>query len=413
MGKKSIIRLIKRAVKLPYVYTKESLADMNAAKYIKKNLEKKIGKKVKVGFIVQMPAVWDKEVDVYNEMKKRDNIETFLLVVPPYDFANKKFNFSYENNYFIENYPEAIKAIDPSGKVIDIKKLGLDYLFFQRQYDHYLPPELSSIELVKDIKCCYIPYGYSGSDVFNPGNTDPIFFRNMSYVFVESDYIKYVFEEKYRKKRMYKYQHIKSLGYPDLEQFFDESEVGMVKKIMWTPRWYYDKKLGGSHFFENKDDIFKIKEENLDIELVFRPHPLMFEQFINQGLMTADEEEAFKSKIREASIKYDSDSMISNAIHENDLLITDYSSIIINFFLTGKPIIYCKANYDLNDDYSRMAEGIYVAENSEQLSQYVKMLINGKDPLKEKRAEIISEYKKKHVGSAKRIVDCLTAAKNK
>ena len=60
-----------------------------------------------------------------------------------------------------------------------------------------------------------------------------------------------------------------------------------------------------------------------------------------------------------------------------------------------------------------MAEGIYVAENSEQLSQYVKMLINGKDPLKEKRAEIISEYKKKHVGSAKRIVDCLTAAKNK
>ena len=46
MGKKSIIRLIKRAVKLPYVYTKESLADMNAAKYIKKNLEKKIGKKV-------------------------------------------------------------------------------------------------------------------------------------------------------------------------------------------------------------------------------------------------------------------------------------------------------------------------------------------------------------------------------
>ena len=146
---------------------------------------------------------------------------------------------------------------------------------------------------------------------------------------------------------------------------------------------------------------------------MFRPHPLMFEQFINQGLMTADEEEAFKSKIREASIKYDSDSMISNAIHENDLLITDYSSIIINFFLTGKPIIYCKANYDLNDDYSRMAEGIYVAENSEQLSQYVKMLINGKDPLKEKRAEIISEYKKKHVGSAKRIVDCLTAAKNK
>ena len=123
MGKKSIIRLIKRAVKLPYVYTKESLADMKAAKYIKNNLEKKIGKKVKVGFIVQMPAVWDKEVDVYNEMKKRDNIETFLLVVPPYDFANKKFNFSYENNYFIENYPEAIKAIEPSGKVIDIKKL--------------------------------------------------------------------------------------------------------------------------------------------------------------------------------------------------------------------------------------------------------------------------------------------------
>ena len=406
MNYKKIIRYFKKVIKLPIRVVTDTLYDYRASYYLKRqsNIDRN---HIKVGFIVQMTEVWDKEVDIYNEMKTRKNVDTFLLVVPPFDFANKKNTFSYENNYFINNYSEAIKVINSNGSIIDINSMKLDYVFYQRPYDHYLPKGIRSSEVIKNSRCCYIPYGYSGSDVFNAGNTNLSFFRNISYIFLESDYMKKVFELKFKKRPMRKYQHIESLGYPCLSQFFEMKQPSEIRNILWTPRWSYDQRIGGSHFFEYKDIIMKIKSDDPDINMVFRPHPLMFEQFINQGLMDDNEVSIYKDQLKSYDIEYDSDSIISCAIQKADLLITDYSSIIINFFLTGKPIIYCKAEYELNDDYLQLAEGMYIVDNEKQLINYTKMLINGDDPLKEKRNMIVNEYRKKHLGSEKRIVDYL------
>lgn len=406
MNYKRIISFSKKAIKLPIRIITDTLYDCRASYYLKRHFNI-CSKHIKVGFIVQMPEVWDKEVGIYYEMKKRENVDTFLLVVPPFDFANKNNNLSYENNYFINNYSEAIKVINSNGSIIDIKSLGLDYVFYQRPYDHYLPKEIRSSEVFKYSRCCYIPYGYSGADVFNTGNTNLTFFRNISYVFLESDYMKKVFELKFKNKIMRKYQHFESLGYPSLSQFFEMHQVSGIRNILWTPRWSYDQRIGGSHFFEYKDVIMKLKSDHSDINMVFRPHPLMFEQFISQGLMDDKEVEKFKDQLISYMIEYDCDSVISIAIQKADLLITDYSSIIINFFLTGKPIVYCKAEYDLNDDYLQLAEGMYIVDNQEQLLNCTKMLINGEDPLKEKRTMIISKYRNKHLGAEQRIVDYL------
>lgn len=402
-----ILSIINRIARFPFRIIRGFALNLRPFYYLKKQSQKKTSGKVKVGFIVQMPELWDKEVDIYDEMKKRDNIEVQLIVVPYTDYDNPDKTLSYDGNYFIEHYSDAVKAIDVDGNVIDIQGLKFDYVFYQRPYDHYLPRELRSTELVKSSKCCYVPYGYSGSDVFNGGNTNTSFFRNMSFVFLESDYMKKVFDAKFKKNFVYRLQHVVSLGYPNLARFFDIPKNICVKKILWTPRWSYDNRVGGSHFFEYKDTILKLKEDYSDIDMVFRPHPLMFDQFISKGLMTKKSMEAFKAELKKLSIVYDYDSMIVSAIADTDLLITDYSSIIINFFLTGKPIIYCRANYDLNEEYSKIESCIYVAENQQQIESYVAMLLNGEDPLAEKRKALIEKYKLKHVGAAKRIVDYL------
>ena len=60
MEKQAIIRILKKAVKLPYRYA----ADLASARYIRKNMKKKNGDKIKVGFLVQMPELWDKQSGV-------------------------------------------------------------------------------------------------------------------------------------------------------------------------------------------------------------------------------------------------------------------------------------------------------------------------------------------------------------
>ena len=90
--------------------------------------------------------------------------------------------------------------------------------------------------------------------------------------------MKSVFKEKYTGKKVYAYQHFETLGYPDLESYFDISGSSAVRNIIWTPRWSYDPKIGGSHFFEYKELPLALKEKYSEIGIVFRPHPLMFDE---------------------------------------------------------------------------------------------------------------------------------------
>ena len=123
-------------------------------------------KEIRIGFIVQMSSIWDKQVKVYEEAKRRDNIETFLFVVPEDDWSSHKIANHYENNFFVTNYPEAIKIHDTKGNVIDLEDYQLDYLFYPRPYDIHLPKKIRSERMRSICKCCYVPYAFCASDVF-------------------------------------------------------------------------------------------------------------------------------------------------------------------------------------------------------------------------------------------------------
>ena len=76
---------------------------------------------------------------------------------------------------------------------------------------------------------------------------------------------------------------------------------------------------------------------------------------------------------------------------DTDVLISDRSSVIPLFFLTGKPIIYCHKKDCYNDLSRRIAQGFYWVKNWDELRQTLEMLKQGQDPMKEKRQEIIKK----------------------
>ena len=381
--------------------------DVRADYYLKIQIKKKnnLNDLIRVAFVVQMPEIWDKEEPVYSAMSEDPRFSVSVIVVPPYDQVAKKVSTDYRSNYFLRTYPGAIMAYQNGSW--NVLEKDLDYVFYQRPYDHYLPIPLQSRTVVRLAKCCYIPYGYTGSDAFIEGSTNKTFFRNLYFGFAESAYMAEIFRKRYHGDRQQALHKIRFCGFPALIPYFDLKPTNVYHRILWTPRWSYAPKTGGSHFLEYKDIFLQLKKMMPALQLTFRPHPLLFGKMISSCLMSEKEIDAFLEQLSLDGIAYDNGDPIYETLQNTDILVTDYSSIIIQFFVTGRPIVFCESDIVLNDDFKMLSEGMYVVHNEEELLATVQKLVNGEDPLCVKRQKIIDKLFKEHQNATEKIIETI------
>lgn len=366
--------------------------------------------KIKVAFIVQMLELWDKQAPVYEEMSKNPLFETSIILVPAMDMFTWKLKpYADEIQFMSLRYPKAnlIKAVDDEGEILKIEPNQFDYVFYQRPYDNYLPKELRTSNVYLDTKICYIPYGYQGANVFMEGNTNDEFFKNIYMSFLESEELKGVLENKFKESVETNTQKFLNLGYPVFDTYLKLKGNGRnnrKKGIMWTPRWAFDPLQGGSHFVEYKNHFVALRDKYHEKEIVIRPHPLMWENVVKEGLMSQGEVEEYRGLLQSKNILVDTNKMIEDSVKESGVLITDFSTIIITYFMTGKPIIYCPFDTELNELYQKLLAGMYVANSWDDVEKYLDMLERGEDELFEIRQEIIKKELKHLGGGTKRIV---------
>lgn len=407
--------MIKESIKKPYCFIKNCFLNIRAEKYLKNNVMKmhKNNKRMKIGFIVFEPETWDKLSPIYHILKTKKEIDVKLIIVPSFDQELKlTIHFGKELQYFSNIDSDYIPAYKMN-EWINIENDGYDYVFYQDPYNVHMPSTLRSNNVVRFTKICYVPYGFIGSDVFLGLATDSDFFRNVYLGFMDSIKTIDVLNKKFDYTIKNGLQHFYDVGYPAYEKYFNYKCRKGIKRILWTPRWSYDPKVGGSHFFEYKDEILSLKEKFNDISIVIRPHPMMFSNFINEGKMSIDEYNDFIELAKKKGIEISIGNDISNDFNDTDLLITDYSSIFPMYFLTGRPVIYCNSIIKLNKEYAELADVSYQCDNWEKIEQCVANLIEGHDPLKIQREKVIKLQKKKHIGSAERICEIIINDYNK
>lgn len=345
------------------------------------------GKTIKVGFIAQMPEVWDKLSRIYEAMCDDPDFEPWLLLVPQYDLTHGRLNMLYgeERAFFINRYKNGnfLEMVE-NNTVKSIKNCGFDYIFFQRCYDSYLPDALHTSKVVRYCKTCYVPYCYhasmDGKKYYRTG-----FFGNLYLFFCSNrDQVEWS-KTASRRKAVY-------LGYPWLDKI-DVFTGKINNRILWTPRWCDDPATGGTTFFEYKDRFFDLVKTN-DVKVTIRPHPLTFQNAVREGKMTDEEVTIYKDKLAQAGIKLDQNALVEETFENTDVLITDFSSIIINYFLSGKPIIYCSdTEIGFSETYQSIIDSSYIARSWEEIETIVQNLLAGNDYLKEKRLNAIEKIK--------------------
>lgn len=379
--------------------------------------------KMRIVFIVQRTEVFNSVRTVFEAAVASGECEVYLLPLPRCAIEHKEL--------FWNTYASVVKFCHQlcGGKVIDtfdfetetyydLTQLMPDYIFLNVPYTIQYPGVYSLEKLALIAKVCYVPYGYAMPnenkypDLY-AGSYYVGLMKYISFLFVDGD-ASYSYCKKNRMwlsellfgKRLY------NVGYPRFDIINAYEDQPMENTILWLPRWTSTKQIDEgnleSHFFDYSDSLLEYVDGQDYYRLIIRPHPLMFENYIKYGLMSEQDVLKYKGVMKKnEKFSLDEKPSYDDAFNTADVLVTDYSSTIIEFFLRNKPVIYCGKREELSPKIADVTETFYYVNGWEQLKKVLDDLKDGIDPLKEKRRIAVGQFRKKTQNAGEAIFNIL------
>ncbi len=349
------------------------------------------GSPIRVGFFCDSPAYWTSFQELYTLLKNDPRFQVVLIAVP--ELQNGKV-VNYDIAGFFDNCGYSYEKIYQDGSYKKIKDLHLDYIFPSRPYDHLRPAHMSNTDLRKNSKLCHITYG---TCIFNGKTLDIVcgfqHLRYYDFVFSETPDHTTIYTEKKRRYPSANTQIIQ-VGSPKFDYIhyrdFTPPHTTYDQVILYTPRWTTSE--NACSFLDIYQQLFELAEENRNIKYIFRPHPLM-KKFFLEKIWKEEEWEDFVAKfdrLENAEIDFNPNYLPS--FKEATVLISDLSSLLPEFLLTKKPIIYFHKKYQFNTFGKHIAEGYYWCHNWDEVNNVLNSLRNGNDPKAKIREDVMNQY---------------------
>lgn len=366
------------------------------------NRHKDIDRPIKVLFIAQYIQGWNKLAPLYNKMLTDKLFEPVIICVPTGIKNSELINAdSLENDtydYFISKGYNAINALIGRNQWLDLKELEPDYIFHSRPYNQFMPKEYSSKKIRKYALMCNVLYAANTTKNCQEVTINRNYFSDVFCFFAFDKLEVNYYNEKFRVGCKLGIQHCYPYGAIALEEIMSfknyEKLSKTTKRVMWTPRWSTDPKIGGSNFFKYRNVILRLVKQNPNVTFIIRPHPLMFNNFIDTGEMTEKEVGEFRRFCYDTkNIILDESKDYTKTFWESDFLIADPSGIVAEYYVTNHPIIYCHAeiDFDYMDYAHQMFAYSYEINNEDELIHTFNLLCNNMDLKKEERLNNIKD----------------------
>ena len=385
-------------------------------------LQKEYAKrKLKVCFLCQDNAKWSYQ-SLYEAFEKNEHFEPQVLVSIATDLLNKDNVFAdYKKcltdnyNFFASRKMNVAYAFDAdNNKFIDLKKFSPDIIFYEAPWglkNLHEPCNTSAYAL-----SCHSSYGASitnGTYEF----TLP-FYRQLWRYFLDNSLTKYRYLE-----QGFHEDNIPVCGPLKLDAYLrpiknNPWKANDKKHIIWAPHHSFSENsiLKYGTFDWNYRFMYRYAKEHPQYEFIVKPHPAIYRAIFDSGLITRQEIDEYFAAWRalpNAQVIEGGDYF--DLFKTSDLLITDCCSFLCEYLPTEKPLIHLVSEQSVgyNEYGKRIIEGYYPAHNVQELNEKLDdILIKGKDELKAKRKEIITEFKFGTACVADKIVNylekCLT-----
>jgi len=354
----------------------------------------------RVAFLCHMPALWSKLQPIYDATRDADDFEPVVVA------AHRDKGVREETARFLltEGITVMGGAKEPSTALEDFRP---DYVFHSVPYEHFYPDHLQAPTVWRYARLCYVPY--VGQLIYGSGVAKTThhasYFRILRLAFLADEWEKARLLENCSWTDCGKV--VRVVGSPHAERVLAktrtvEHKVSRRPKVLWTPRWNTSE--GNCHFFDHKDLLLEMSERG-EIEFTFRPHPLCLPNLLKTGELTQAEHDRYRDRIARCTYASLDEGDYLRALAEHEVFVSDMSSVLGDAFLTGKPVVYTHRVDHFNELGRFMAEGFYWARTPAELTERLRKLAEGDDPLLEKRRSLLAEFGKiSPAGATQRIL---------
>jgi hypothetical protein len=416
-GVRPLVRRLTRAAGLQIEAQRVVIAELKEANLrTRAAVKRRSGQPIRVVFACHGRSMWGLFESVYAEARNDPELQPVVVALP---YRHSTLPAGQYHDECVAEFLRSlgvpvVEAVDTrTGTWLEPRELEADYIFFQTPYRLY--HESWSVERASvHSRVCYIPYGctlFSG-DVDNVSHPEA-FFRHVSLTFTENPHGQRLFEGKFGKAQWFRPSSFVLTGYPKLDRMQANGPIprGVWKRppgeaeirILWTPRWRTEE--GNCHFFDYEEVLVDFCRDRSDRELAFRPHPLCLQNFVKTGELSVAQVETLRDTYREApNMVLDETGEYRGTFLSSCVLVSDVSSMMFEYFATGKPIVYTHRVDVFNELGRTLAEGFYWVRNAGELRQTLERLQRGDDPLAGKRMELIDKVVRMSPDSAGRAI---------
>lgn len=152
--------------------------------------------------------------------------------------------------------------------------------------------------------------------------------------------------------------------------------------------------LNDQQWFEKMDNLIQLFKTRSDLFMLWRPHPLLFTTIEAMLPDKKDEMHSVIKNIDDLENSYiDRTASADAAIAVSDGLISDYSSLVLQYTATGKPVLltvgtsdYRKTKLVCGDYFSN-----YFIQDGVTIEDFFTIIESGKDYKKEERMKCFKE----------------------
>ena len=189
--------------------------------------------------------------------------------------------------------------------------------------------------------------------------------------------------DKFTKLALSKGLNAKIVGYAKMDSFKIKKKEKDGKKIILIAPHHTIKNnvLQISNFLYYYDFILTLPQKFPNVRFIFRPHPLLFTNLLNQGFWSKEQVSEYLEKIKSV-MEFSSGGDYLDIFNEADGIIHDCGSFISEWLYSGKKgcfVSYDGLVFDQLTEYGKIALSHYfIAKNETDIISYINDVIDEK-----------------------------------
>ena len=363
----------------------------------------KVHKKVKVAFLFSEFAKI-KTQDLIKSMMADPAYEVLIVISPltGRSYCSQKDELNKIAEYFGSWGLNVERAYDiNTGTAKPLDSYSPDIIFYQQPWSI---PSQHSIDVLCNVALpCYVPYF-----VPNFGNTRldcQDFHKKLFRYYVLDDNYKEIYDQ-----ALFPFNEaIKTVGHPTLDSIFNcEFKLkNKIKTIIYAPHFSFcsTHSVGYSTFIWSGFYLLSFAKAHPEFNWIFKPHPRFARELLDRGLLTKEEVDDYFKQWQVIGTVCESPDYLK-LFKQSDLLITDCGSFLVEYFMTGNPVIRLVSGVAKQPNYAmkKILSTYYEVLNQQELESCLDLLLSHNRDYKEAtRTESVKAYRSQYRLSTSRI----------